>query len=140
MLKITKTTRKEIHDFNIREWHSVDVEHYGKPVEWNAQKFLYKIEENGEIVGTISGRHESGVIYIDSVIIAHDKRGRGIGSLLMNKAEEFGRKVGAHKLHLTTGKDWLAVKFYQKIGFKKVADLPNHHFKKDFVILEKSID
>lgn len=139
MIKVSNATRPQIKSFNLKEWHGVDIEHYGKTVEWNEKNFLYKATEDGNIVGTISGKHESGVVYISTIIVAADKRGKGIGRYLMEKAEEFSKKEKAHKLYLTTGKNWESVKFYESLGFKKEADLPNHHFHKDFVIYSKFI-
>ena len=55
------------------------------------------------------------------------------------KAENFGKKLGAHKVYLKTGKGWEAEKFYQKLGYKNVAILRKHHLKKDFVVYEKEI-
>ena len=52
-------------------------------------------------------------------------------------AEEFGKKLGAHKIWLITGKDWSENNFYQKLGFKKGGILPKHNFKKDYVIYSK---
>ena len=76
-------------------------------------------------------------MHINYLIVAHDKKGQGIGKLLTLKAEEFGKKLGAHKAHLITGKDWKAAKFYEKLGYKKIATLSKHHFKQDFVVYEK---
>jgi hypothetical protein len=57
----------------------------------------------------------------------------------MERAEEFGRKLNAHKIHLITGSSWDSVKFYEALGYKKVAILPKHHFKQDFTVYEKLI-
>lgn len=138
-MKISPATRDEVREFNIKEWHGVDVEHYGRPVEWNQKDFLFKATDGDQIVGTISGEHESGVLYVYSLIVAADKRGQGIGKALMEKAEEFGKEFKAHKIHLMTGSDWKSNKFYESLGFTKVADLPQHHFKKDFVVYNKFI-
>lgn len=139
MVKIDKAYKKEIDKFSVKGWHGVDIEHYGKRVNWKLKNFLFKAVENGEIVGIISGKHESGVLYIDEIIVAATQRGKGIGKALMQSAEEFGKKEGAHKAHLITGKDWNSVRFYISLGFSKIAELPNHHFKRDFVIFEKFI-
>ena len=139
MIRISKATKSQIKTFNIKDWHGVDVEHYGKPIEWNEKPFLYKAVNDGKIVGTISGKHESGVVYVGTLIVAANERGRGIGKLLMQKAEEFGKNENAHKVYLTTGKEWKASKFYESLGYKKEANLSNHHFHKDFVIYSKLI-
>ncbi|MBZ5529546.1 MAG: GNAT family N-acetyltransferase [Acidobacteriia bacterium] len=130
-------TSKEIDKFNEEEWHDVDIEHYGRKVDYTEKEFIFKATENGKIIGTISGKHKAGVLYIDYLIVAKSKRKKGIGKMLMNAAEEFGKTFNAHKIHLMTGKDWQAAKFYEDLGYKKVAEIPMHHFKKDFVIYEK---
>lgn len=139
MIRVISTTKAEVKKFNKKEWHGVDIEHYGKKVEWNEKEFIFKATENGKIVGTISGEHVSGVLYIDYIIVAKDKREKGVGKTLMQKTEEFGKSLNAHKIHLITGKGWKAINFYEELGYKKIADLPHHHFKKDFVIYEKFI-
>ncbi|MBI2011320.1 GNAT family N-acetyltransferase [Candidatus Daviesbacteria bacterium] len=139
MVKVSKATKRAIKKFNEEQWHGVDVEHYGKPVNWNEKEFVFKATEDGEIIGSITGKHESGVLYVGGLIVAQRARGKGIGKALMEKAEEFGKKEGAHKAHLITGKDWQAANFYEALGYVKVADLPKHHFKRDFAIYEKLI-
>jgi ribosomal protein S18 acetylase RimI-like enzyme len=137
MIKISKSTWKETKEFGDKEWPIANLEHYGHKVDYNQKDFIFKATEDGNIVGTIKGSHEAGVIYISYLIVAHDKKGRGIGKLLTQQAENFGKKLNSHKIYLTTGKGWEATKFYEALGYKKVADLPKHHFKKDFVVYEK---
>ena len=137
---IRKTSRKAVKEFNKREWQEVKVELYGRDVEWNEKKFVFKAELEGEIVGAIVGKHESGVVYVEQMIVATDKRLQGIGKALMEKCEKLGKRFGAHKIHLITGEGWPANAFYEKLGFKKVGRLPQHYFKRDFVIYSKFID
>jgi len=138
-IKITKSNNKQINRFEIDEWPYADMEHYVKKVKYNNKKFIFKAEINNKIVGCIKGKLESEVVTIDYLIVAHDKKGLGIGKELTLKAEKFGKNESAHKIHLYTGKGWQAEKFYQKLGYKQLAVIPNHNFKKDFVIYEKII-
>ncbi len=139
MFKISKASHKETDPFNEVTWHAEDIAHYGHPVEWQEKDFRFKAEESGKIIGTISGKHESGVLYIGAIIVDETARNKGVGRALIARVEQFGKKLGAHKIWLTTGKDWKAGKFYEKIGFGKTADLANHHFHHDFVIYTKFI-
>jgi len=138
-MKITKAARKEIKKFEAKQWPKANIEHYGHPVDYGEKEFLFKAVENQEIVGVISGKHEGGIVYVEYLIVDYNQRKRGIGRQLMQKAEEFGKKLGAHKAHLITGKDWQATLFYESLGYQRVAVLPEHHFKKDFFIYEKKI-
>ena len=139
MIKISRASKSSTTDFSEIEWHKVNHAHYGRRVEWNEQKFRFKATEDGKLVGLISGKHEAGVIYIHQVITAEVARGKGIGTLLIRKAEEFGKGLGAHKMWLVTGKEWSENEFYKKLGFTLEGTLPNHHFHKDFVIYSRPI-
>jgi GNAT superfamily N-acetyltransferase len=139
VIKVKNANKKECVKFGEPEWHKMDMIHYGKKVEWNEKKFRFKAEEDGKILGTISGKHESGVVYVGTIIVAEKLRGKGVGRILMNKVEEYAKKMNAHKIWLNTGFDWPAGKFYESLGYKIEAKLPNHHFHKDFVIYSKFI-
>jgi predicted N-acetyltransferase YhbS len=139
MINISKSTNKELKDFGKKEWAIVDLEHYGKNIDYQQKDFIFKATENGKIVGSIKFSHETGVLYIAYLIVAHDKRGLGIGKSLVLKAEEEAKKLKAHKIYLVTGKGWDAEKFYQSLGYEQAGILKNHNFHKDFIAYEKFI-
>lgn len=139
MIKILRASKKSTVEWSKKEWHKLDYTHYGKPVEWNGKNFRFKAVEKGKIVGLIEGKHESGVIFIDTIITKESERGRGIGTKLIDSAEEFGRKIDAHRIWLITGKSWSENIFYKKLGFKIFGQLPDWHFHRDFVIYSKEI-
>lgn len=137
MFKIKKASKKELKIFYKTAWIEDNIVHYGHPVKWEKRSFRYKVEDNGKIIGSIYGDLEAGVLKIGTIIVDRSFRGKGIGKSLLEKAEEFGKKYGAHKIWLKTGKDWEANKFYKKLGYKLTAELPKHHFKTDYVIYSK---
>jgi ribosomal protein S18 acetylase RimI-like enzyme len=137
MITIEKSSKTEIKPFNAKEWVATNVKHYGKPDNWIEEEFVFKAVEDGEIVGTIYGEFAAGVLYIDDIVVAKDKRGSGIGRMLMEKAEEFGRTLKAHKSYLITWEDGAVTGFYEKLGYKKTGDFVNHYYHTDFVIYEK---
>ncbi len=138
MITISKSTKAEIKKFNDFEWIDADKKYYGKAVHWVRKDFVFKAVEDGEIVGNIYGKFGSGVLYIEDLMVAKDKRGQGIGKMLMQKAEDFGRELKAHKAWLLTGKTWEGSRtFYESLGYKQTGELLNHYKHKDFVIYEK---
>jgi predicted N-acetyltransferase YhbS len=143
MLKISKVTKKnltEVKQFETKEWHKLDKEHYGAPQgEYMDKNFRFVATENGKIVGTISGECELGMIFIAVLIVAQKRYGQGIGQKLLDKAKKFGKRLGCHKIYLFTGKNWKANRFYKTLGFKKIAELPKHYLKHDFYIYEKGV-
>ncbi|MFC1790035.1 GNAT family N-acetyltransferase [Patescibacteria group bacterium] len=139
MIKITRVAKKKAVEFNESEWDRVNEIHFGKGVRWNTTPFRFKATENGKIVGLIFGKHESGTVYVHNIIVAAKKRRRGIGTKLMEKAEDFGRKFGDHKIWLITGEDYPEDSFFIKLGFKREAFLPDLYFKRDFIVYTKRI-
>jgi len=136
MVEISKALEKDNLD---EEWNRLNIPHYGKEIVWTDKKFRYKAVEDGELVGTVSGKFESGVVYIAALITKEGVRGKGVGTMLIQKAEEFGKKLGAHKTWLVTGKNWPANAFYRKLGFELIGSLPDFYFHTDFVIYARSI-
>ena len=139
MIKIKKSTKKGISALSDKLWGDAITKHYGSQVSWIKKDFIFNATENQEIIGIVEGKFEAGVLYINDLAVSEDYRGKGIGKALLKKAEDFGKKMGAHKAHLITGKGWDTEEFYKKFGYIKIADLPNHYLKKDFVIYEKII-
>jgi len=140
MIKISKVARKKAMEFNESEWNEVNDVHFGKGVRWNEKPFRFKAMEGGKTVGLIFGKHESGTIYISNIIVAKENRRKGIGTKLIQKAEEFGKKLGDHKIWLITGKHYPEDPFFKNMGFIREALLPNHYFHKDFVVYTKEIN
>jgi ribosomal protein S18 acetylase RimI-like enzyme len=133
MIQISKTTNKDIKEFNDKEWAKADMEHYGKKVSWRPKKFILKATENGKIVGTIEFQIRAGVTSIELLIVAKNEREQGVGKKLMQETEKIARKKGSHKIYLITGKDWEAVRFYKALGYQETGELLRHSIKRDFI-------
>ena len=138
-ISLSKANEKEIETFNKKAWQEADLEDYGPGAKWVSKEIIFKAVEGGKIIGTIKAKYDAGVVYVKNVIIAKNKRRQGIGRQLMVKVETTGKKLGAHKIYLFTGKTWPEKRFYEKLGYRKTGDLPKHFFKHDFVIYSKTV-
>ena len=89
--------------------------------------FVAEIEE--EVVGFINIRfeHESQTYlsslvdyaYISDLVVLPAYRGRGIGTMLLQQAEDFARQQGATVLKIQVlAKNQLAADVYQRVGFR----------------------
>lgn len=136
MIKISKATAQESL---AQEWQSFTRQQYGEGTKWKELTFRFKATENDVIIGTIEGKYEPGVLYIAALMVSETARGKGIGKKLIEYAEKWGKNKGAHRIWLTTGKDWSNRAFYEKIGFVYLAELPDFYFHKDFVIYTRTI-
>ena len=135
-IKISKTTKDSIKDFDDKEWEKADRVHYGNNL-WKSEKYYFKAVSDGNIVGTVSGDFESGTVYVKKLLSAEKMRSQGVGRLLLEKVEEYAKKMNAHKVWLQTGDDWKVNEFYNKMGYKITANHPKHYFKKNFVVYTK---
>ncbi len=136
MIKISEA--KDQEDL-YEEWRKFTKLQYGEDAVWTEKKYKFKAVENDKIIGTIAGKYEPGVIYIAELMITESEREKGVGTMLINKAEEYGKSLGAHRSWLMTGSDWSNRDFYNKLGFEVIATLPDFYFHKDLVIYTRLI-
>jgi N-acetylglutamate synthase-like GNAT family acetyltransferase len=135
--QVLKKRTKAVAVFNDREWPKADTEHYSAVRRWSEEEIRVVGYDGKKIVGSLHLTIKRGVCEINSLIVAKTARGTGVGTMLMQRAEQLARKKHAHKMYLETGKGWIAEPFYKKLGFRKNTILPKHYFKKDFVLYEK---
>ena len=119
------------------EWIVADKVHFGREIKWQKEKHALTAIDDKEIVGVLELTIQAGVMYIDELIVASSRQGQGIGTELMQKAEELGRDKSLHKIYLDTGSNWPAVKFYENLGYQKTGALPNHYENLDYIIFTK---
>lgn len=127
----------EMRAFDKDEWKQYDFEHFGKDVIWDTVFYYVEAEEDNRIVGTMELKIEAGIGKVTTLLVAKSNQRKGVGKALMQKAEEITKQQNGHKLFLTTGKTWEALKFYQTIGFQITGELRDHYFHVDFVELTK---
>lgn len=136
-INVLKKKSKTMRAFDKAEWRLHDHEHFGKDVVWDTNLYYLKAHLKKEILGTMELEIEGGVGYIKTLLVSHTRMKQGIGKELIEKAEAITRKQKGHKMFLTTGKNWDAVKFYKAIGFEITGKLNNHYFNIDFVEMSK---
>jgi len=86
---------------------------------------IFIAERDGEVVGLMSF-HALDILYgagklgrITALVVTEKERGKGIGKLLVTKAEELARESGCKRLELTSNNRRTdAHRFYEKLGFE----------------------
>jgi ribosomal protein S18 acetylase RimI-like enzyme len=90
--------------------------------------FVY--EKDGKIIGVIVLQQDYLMIDVFNLYVDIDHRGKGIGQVLMNFAEEYTRKKKLHGVKVETSKDnERAQSFYLKCGYQKVGEVKNYRVK-----------
>ena len=86
-------------------------------VELNFEEYCFVAEEDGEIVGAITGRAYYNEVHIGDLIIDEKYRRLKVGSKLVKAVEETFVGKGYDKITLTTF-GFQAPEFYKKLGYE----------------------
>jgi GNAT superfamily N-acetyltransferase len=99
--------------------HAKDAEHpfIVDHVFWKAT------DDNGGVVGGLSGKSQLGWLYVELLALAPQARGSGLGGTLLEKAEAFAREKGLAGVYLDTY-EFQAPLFYEKCGYTEIGRLP----------------
>ena len=85
-------------------------------VELNFDEFCFVAEEDGEILGVVTGRAYYNNVHIVDLIVDKKSRGKNIGTKLVKAVEEEYSGKGYKKITLTTF-GFQAPEFYKKLGY-----------------------
>ena len=100
---------------------------------------IYIKDENGKVVGGILtwSRPKLKMLYIGTLWLPKELRGKGYGTQLMQAAEEEGRRQGCKVVQVDT-MDFQAAPFYEKMGYTQIGNVENlfgdhtiYFFRKD---------
>lgn len=103
-----------------------------------AMKAVWIVVEGEKIVGTVSLFPRYGELFVRSMAVSPEARGKGIGKLLMNHAHEIAFSSGCVSITLNTTPFLLpAIKLYERFGF--VAEGPADLFGTALIKMNKSL-
>lgn len=92
------------------------------------EPFVY--EEDGKILGVIMLQRDYLMLDVFNLYVDIEHRGKGIGRVLLDFAEEYARKKKLHGVKLETSKDNKeAQRFYLKCGYQRVGEVKNYRLK-----------
>ena len=86
-------------------------------VALNYEEFCFAAEENGSIVGVITGRAYYNEVHIGDLIVGKECRRDGVGSKLVAAVEDAFAGKGYENIALTTF-GFQAPEFYKKLGYE----------------------
>lgn len=81
-------------------------------------------EAQGELVGAVAGYTWGGICELRQAWVHEVHRGKGLGEALMTEATREAKARGCAYIYLATH-DFQAPGFYAKLGFRKVAEIPD---------------
>ena len=100
------------------------------------RRVLLAAREGGVVVGTVqvvrsdsdNGRRRAEIVRF---AVRGDRRGRGVGRLLLGAAVERARELGLALLWLTTHAGSDSDRFYERVGWRRVGELPAYSERPD---------
>jgi len=95
-------------------------------------------DDEGRVIGGISGRTSLGLLFVDLVYLPESARGRGLGSRMLAMVEDEARRRGCRSGVLTTI-SFQAPAFYQRHGWEVFGELPCDPPGTSRVFLRKSL-
>lgn len=104
-----------IYDFNMRVTGDYD---------WKPLRIFLR-DENGNIRGGVAGDLWGGWLYIEFLWVDEDLRHYGYATQLMQQIEAQAVAYGCRNAHLETH-SFQARPFYEKLGYKVIAELENY--------------
>lgn len=110
--------------------------------DWLEAERVFVAEIDRQVVGAIRIEESNPERAKFSRLGVHeDWKGNGIGSALLDHAEELARAEGFDAVWLTTPEDHpYLVSFYRDRGYRKSRDYPLEYRAYDEVVMEKSLD
>ena len=139
-IQIKQKMTPSVLSFLKKEWKTADRKYRGKELNWKKHDAIITAYDDKKLVGTLELNYVAGVMYIEEIIVAFSHHKKGIGTVLMNQAEEIAKKEKLHKIFLETGKTWGINVFYERLGYKKTGELLRHHGRQDYIQYSKFFD
>ena len=95
-------------------------------LEGHPGAIAFVAEAEGRVIGVVTAHvfpaihSKPPVAWLTALVVGQDSRGRGVGKLLVSRAEEWARAQGAAKLSVTSGLQRAdAHAFYDGLGYER---------------------
>jgi GNAT superfamily N-acetyltransferase len=121
----------KMHD---RDWRT---ELWNFRVVWHEQQHDVIAREDGELVGGLRLRIAASLGHVEALYVVPSQRRRGVGRLLVSRAEELSNYYNCHKVTVPVFHDHAVQRFFAACGYVVEAVIPQHTFKLDVALLRK---
>ena len=81
--------------------------------------------DSGTVIGGLRATCFWNMLHVEVIWLGEEARGQGIGTALMHAAEEYAIEQG-YELALLESSSWQAKPFYEKLGYKLLATVPEY--------------
>ncbi|MBV9439231.1 MAG: GNAT family N-acetyltransferase [Candidatus Eremiobacteraeota bacterium] len=106
-------------------------------VVWHEQTHDLLAREADHVAGALRLHVAASLGTVDALYVLPTYRRRGVGRLLLARAEELANYYNCHKVSVAVLHDGAAQHFFASCGYKVDAVIPQHTFKLDVALLRK---
>jgi ribosomal protein S18 acetylase RimI-like enzyme len=110
---------------------------WGFRIIWHEQRHEFAATVDGAVVGVLGLRIAASLAHVESLIVAPERRRRGVGRALLDQAETVANYYNCHKMTLEAPAALPARAFFEDCGYKVEAILPQHTWKLDVAVMRK---
>ncbi len=126
-------TAKNIYEMSVRDLKDT-LRNY-------KDSLIVAMAKDGSAVGLCVHMEDHGhVDWLDWILVHKSFRKKGLGKAMLNYAMQEAKRHGHHKIWTDTStKNKPAIKFFQRMGFRKIGVRKRHAFRQDEIVWEKLI-
>jgi GNAT superfamily N-acetyltransferase len=117
-----------------RDWRT---ELWNFRVVWHEQSHDVVAREDGAVAGALRLRIAASLGHVEALYVLPAARRRGIGRLLVARAEEIANWYNCHKMTVPVFHGQAAQTFFVACNYVVEAVIPQHTFKLDVALLRK---
>jgi ribosomal-protein-alanine N-acetyltransferase len=110
----------------------VDRELFGDQVDWVSRPLTVDVRRDGRLVGLASGELVAGMVRLNDLMVARPARGRGVGAELVEAFCAEAARAGAARCFLRCPATERHARFYERLGFTRLATIPRYYHDMDF--------
>ena len=108
----------------------------GQPFGWG--QFAFEALDNGERVGVVMGYWLYDWLYVEYLAVTEVSRGEGVGSRLLERAEEHARELSLEGVALDTF-GYQAPAYYEARGYVEHMVIPGKNRERDRIYFQKKL-
>ena len=133
MVEIIKQDYEDLYDFTDDVIENF-AETSGQPFGW--EQIAFEATDNGERVGGLVGYRLYDWLYVEFIGVTESARGKGVGGMLLDRAEELARELALEGVALDTFR-YQAPKYYAARGYTERMVIPGKTSEQDRIYFQK---
>ena len=131
--RVVEAEHPEVREFLSREWPRAERHLFGQDLDWTSRPVVVEARAGRDLVGVALGETVAGMARLHDLLVAEGRQGQGVGGRLVELFCARAAELGAARCFLRCPDTARHRRFYERLGFAPVAQLPRYYHDHDFV-------